>query len=595
MANKILAFSGLLASLLLVAGVTQAAPIAGTAGVMNLQDGPNTEGLFFEINVHYEAFDGTDAGDPLGVTPGKVQYAYILEYVGGNEIMRFFDVESINGVALIETATSTNSTVTVNGIEPGTAAPLVHMIVPFPSGNPAARFVYPTGFSGVGNKTVILVFTASNKFDVGLVLAQISDTSLGAAGEVAGPTECFGIVEGCVFCLDCGPDGEVQPMGDVTVKVLSDGNEVASAVTGENGQYEVSGLGTGQYTVMVDGDFAACSQGATEVEITCTSGAVASFCVCPPVCTQSICVSTVCDGNAVPAWVGIYGPKIQKWRGTGANGIKCFNGVNIVPGHYKVKVKAPCGYQVNGDSVVEFDLTECENKEVVFNVCPIPPCVQSACIKVVEQVDGNEIPVEGVTVKLKKCKFVKTGTTNTDGESCFDNLWVGPHVAIIEVPEGYRLCDGKLRIPFGLERCEHEDITFVLCKIELGPCPLSPGYWKEHPSNWLITEMWIGADYLEQSILLNILNGMKVDGSPANCHDMSIKLAKFLIAVKLNLAMGCDAKDINPVVVAADEFLLYDYPPGSNPRGKGKELARQLKNTLEEYILDNSYCNPVEP
>ncbi|MCJ7635839.1 hypothetical protein MUP77_26040, partial [Candidatus Bathyarchaeota archaeon] len=48
------------------------------------------------------------------------------------------------------------------------------------------------------------------------------------AGEVVGPTECFGIIEGTVFCLACGPDGEVSPMEDVTIKVLSDGNEVAS-------------------------------------------------------------------------------------------------------------------------------------------------------------------------------------------------------------------------------------------------------------------------------------------------------------------------------------------------------------------------------
>ena len=58
------------------------------------------------------------------------------------------------------------------------------------------------------------------------------------------------------------------------------------------------------------------------------------------------------------------------------------------------------------------------------------------------------------------------------------------------------------------------------------------------------------------------------------------------------LVFQTDAKyDIQTsLVVAADEFLLYDYPPGSNPKGKGKELARQLKNTLEQYVLDNTYC-----
>jgi hypothetical protein len=73
---------------------------------------------------------------------------------------------------------------------------------------------------------------------------------------------------------------------------------------------------------------------------------------------------------------------------------------------------------------------------------------------------------------------------------------------------------------------------------------------------------------------------------------MTVELAQYLIAVKLSIANGSDAADIEPTVIATDEFLLYDYPPGSTPRGKGKELARKLKNQLYEYLDDRSYCQP---
>jgi hypothetical protein len=45
-------------------------------------------------------------------------------------------------------------------------------------------------------------------------------------------------------------------------------------------------------------------------------------------------------------------------------------------------------------------------------------------------------------------------------------------------------------------------------------------------------------------------------------------------------------------IIASDEFLLYDYPPGNKPQGKGAELARKLKNQLYEYLKDCSYRQP---
>ncbi|MDD5326355.1 MAG: hypothetical protein PHY02_00905 [Phycisphaerae bacterium] len=161
------------------------AGITGTSGTTTLHDRSYTTGLFFAVNVYYEAFDGLDANDPLGITPGKKQYAYILEYIEGNEYLSRLDVESTGGVPLLETGTSTNGT--VNGVSPGTVPPIINVIIPLPSGNPAARFYYSPGLAGVGTKSVIMVYTASDTSDVGMVLAGVTDTGLSDAGEVIGP------------------------------------------------------------------------------------------------------------------------------------------------------------------------------------------------------------------------------------------------------------------------------------------------------------------------------------------------------------------------------------------------------------------------
>ncbi|MFA5785332.1 MAG: carboxypeptidase-like regulatory domain-containing protein, partial [Phycisphaerae bacterium] len=335
--KRFLMFLSFLASLIFF-GISQAAPIPGTAGTTTLQDGPNTEGLYFEIDVYYEVFDGKDATDPLGVTPGKKQFAYILEYVAGNEYCGRLDIQSINGVPLSTTGTSTSGT--INETAAGETAPRVHGITTI-SGDPAASYLFTQAgspfFGGVGERSVILIYTADETYDIGTALAQIINTSLSCAGEVAGPTECFGIIEGSVLCTECDPQGQFLPMEGVTVVVSKDGNEVASAVTDENGKYMFAGLETGQFTVSVQDaeNYTACAATSMDVEVACSGSAIANFCVCPPPCTQQICVRVVCDANgeeeavAYP-WIGICGPEILQWSNAGRDGEKCFNGQNIV-------------------------------------------------------------------------------------------------------------------------------------------------------------------------------------------------------------------------------------------------------------------------
>jgi RHS repeat-associated protein len=104
-------------------------------------------------------------------------------------------------------------------------------------------------------------------------------------------------------------------------------------------------------------------------------------------------------------------------------------------------------------------------------------------------------------------------------------------------------------------------------------CPRSPGFWKTHPEDWPVDYLELGGVEYEMPALLELLDY----GGP----DASIKLARQLVATKLNLAAGSDPF-ILPTVEAADLFLI-DFPPGSNPRGQDKQQALALKDELEAY------------
>lgn len=120
-------------------------------------------------------------------------------------------------------------------------------------------------------------------------------------------------------------------------------------------------------------------------------------------------------------------------------------------------------------------------------------------------------------------------------------------------------------------------------------CPRSPGYWKNHVSAWPVASLPIGAVTYAVPGALTLLNY----GGP----DSATKLARALVATKLNQASGYDSPGLAALVSSADGFLAT-YPPGSNPRGSARNTANALKDALEAHYQGEcpdppSACSPT--
>ena len=105
-------------------------------------------------------------------------------------------------------------------------------------------------------------------------------------------------------------------------------------------------------------------------------------------------------------------------------------------------------------------------------------------------------------------------------------------------------------------------------------CPRGSGYWKNHAADWPVMNLDLGAQNLDQSALLNILN------SPPR-GDATVILAQALITAKLNQAGGA-GDDITGVIADADAYLV-DHPVFSNPRKADRKPALAFMNDLGDY------------
>src|SRR5207249_5797050 len=83
-------------------------------------------------------------------------------------------------------------------------------------------------------------------------------------------------------------------------------------------------------------------------------------------------------------------------------------------------------------------------------------------------------------------------------------------------------------------------------------CPLSQGFWKNHPAAWPVASLTLGSQTYTQAELLTILKTPVGTGGKA---DASLILAHQLIAAKLNIANGSDPTPVSSTIADADSLL----------------------------------------
>jgi hypothetical protein len=105
--------------------------------------------------------------------------------------------------------------------------------------------------------------------------------------------------------------------------------------------------------------------------------------------------------------------------------------------------------------------------------------------------------------------------------------------------------------PFSTETDQHEGSAIVDCTVPpppTGQCPLTQGYWKNHPDAWPVTSLTLGSETYTEAELLAILR------TPVR-GDASLILAHQLIAAKLNIANGSDPAPVSATIADADSLL----------------------------------------
>jgi hypothetical protein len=83
-------------------------------------------------------------------------------------------------------------------------------------------------------------------------------------------------------------------------------------------------------------------------------------------------------------------------------------------------------------------------------------------------------------------------------------------------------------------------------------CPLTVGFWRNHPAAWPVTSLTLGSQTYTQVEVLTILGTPVGSGKTA---DASLILADQLIATKLNIAHGSNAAPASTVIADADSLL----------------------------------------
>ena len=125
-------------------------------------------------------------------------------------------------------------------------------------------------------------------------------------------------------------------------------------------------------------------------------------------------------------------------------------------------------------------------------------------------------------------------------------------------------------------------------------CPLTQGYWKNHPSAWPVTSLTLGCQTYTQAEMLAILNTPIGSGKNA---DASLILADQLIAAKLSIANGSDPAPISATIADANALLCTfsgKLPYKVKPSSTSGQLMTSDASMLDQYnnALLTPNCTP---
>lgn len=124
------------------------------------------------------------------------------------------------------------------------------------------------------------------------------------------------------------------------------------------------------------------------------------------------------------------------------------------------------------------------------------------------------------------------------------------------------------------------------CGASANECPLSQGYWKNHPEAWPVEELMIGGTLYSKTDLLAVLN------TPPSKGNAVLILAHQLIATELNIANGSDSSVISSARADAQSLLtglnLLTASVRTNT-ATGKQMT-SVAGMLDDY--NNRYLTP---
>jgi hypothetical protein len=109
----------------------------------------------------------------------------------------------------------------------------------------------------------------------------------------------------------------------------------------------------------------------------------------------------------------------------------------------------------------------------------------------------------------------------------------------------------------------------------VGKCPLTQGFWKNHPDDWPVQSLTLGTVPYTEAQLITILE-TPVGG------DASLDLAHQLIAAMLNVANGSDSGPISATITDANG----DIGSGTIPEGIAPSSPLGADMVNDAAVLD---------